>query len=133
MIYPKIAMYIFLISLCSSWTNSMFAAASVTLDPSREAGLPFAPDPRWQNQMDENVGEWNVSRQGSDAVNLGYGDVLAGAALFIKGFADATITLFWFLTSLGIPSTIALTLTAAAYFAYGQAGVYLLSGRNVES
>lgn len=128
----KIAVTLFFLSLGSSLVNSMFAAEVQELDPENDAQLPFAPDQRWVNNMPELSENWNVSQQNVGDTQLNYGDAFGGIALF-KALADATVTLWWFVESLGIPAELNLIITGGTYLSYLSAGVFLLTGRDPET
>src|SRR3990167_6677285 len=132
MIFYRIALMAFLLSLSVSLVNSWFVASAQTLDPESRQGLPFAPDERWPDEMQDAAENWNVSQQNVGQTSLGYGDVFGGIAL-LKGLADATVTLWWFLESLGLPSELNAMITGGVYLSYLVAGVYMLSGRDPSS
>jgi len=132
MIFYRIALMAFMLSLSVSLVNSWFVTSAQTLDPESRPGLPFAPDERALDEIQAKAENWNVSQQNVGQTSLGYGDVFGGIALF-KGLSDATVTMWWFLESLGVPAELNAMITTGVYLSYFIAGVYMLSGRDPSS
>jgi len=126
----RIAAFVFFASLGVSLVNSMFVDSIQTLDPQSNPGMPFAPDARWQTNLPTNMSTWPITQLNPDQSSLDYGSLFGGVILF-KALADATVTLPWFIESLGIPTALGLLITGGVWLTYGVTGIYFLSGRDI--
>lgn len=120
--FYQIALFIFLFNLSLSILNGMNVLGQQYIQH----------DTKW-NKSVEQIG--NATNEASYTINptFIFGDFIMGLRLFTQAIGNATVLLPFFLSQLGVPKPLIVTLTGGTWFVYTIGILQFVSGRSVKA